>query len=305
MKYLTKSSTPSRIVRTNGISDFPGTSRRVNSSDISNNSQEFSPLNNNFNGNWRIFKFLPKKFDSISESFSPKFILKYVAFALIAFLLVLILTTSPEIALPFGILSLLAPYIYKRRAERKRILEFSGLWPEILDLVISGVESGLSLPASVSALGIRGPLQTRIDFMRFEVQLRNGIPFPLALKTLKDSFAHPTADQIFEVIASSHSSGSRDTALTLRTLADFVSSDIATREEIEAKQSWVKNSATLAAIAPWLLLLVLANQRSTVHAYSSLGGALILLIGAALTIVAYIWMNSVSKMPIQPRIFTQ
>jgi tight adherence protein B len=236
---------------------------------------------------------------------SKKSILQYLGSALIGFTLILVVTTSPEIALPFALIGLLMPYVRKKRVERKRMLEFSNLWPEILDLIISGVESGLSLPMSISALAHRGPIQTRYDFAQFEVQLRSGTPFPLALKAIKDSFAHSTADQVCEVIASSHNSGSRDTALTLRTLADFVSADIAVRAEIEAKQSWVKNSATLAAIAPWILLIFLANQPSTIRAYSTLGGASILVIGALLTIVAYLWMNSVSKLPTQPRIFMQ
>jgi tight adherence protein B len=79
---------------------------------------------------------------------------------------------------------------------------------------------------------------------------------------------------------------------------------LALRAEIAAKHSWVKNSAALAAVAPWILLLLLATQPNTLRAYTSATGFTILIIGALLTITAYFWMEKVGKLSETPRIFS-
>jgi tight adherence protein B len=76
------------------------------------------------------------------------------------------------------------------------------------------------------------------------------------------------------------------------------------RAEITAKHSWIKNSAALAAVAPWVLLLLLASQPNTLQAYTSTTGFMILVIGALLTITAYFWMEKVGKLDESPRIFS-
>ena len=78
---------------------------------------------------------------------------------------------------------------------------------------------------------------------------------------------------------------------------------MALRREILAKHGWVKNSAALAAIAPWILLLLLASQPNTVAAYSSGSGPFILILGVALTALAYLWMEKVGHIKQVPRVF--
>jgi len=97
--------------------------------------------------------------------------------------------------------------------------------------------------------------------------------------------------------------GSRDTAVTLRTLGDFIRSDIAVRGEIRAKLGWIKNSALVAAAAPWILLVILSSQPSTLQAFSTLSGHLILLLGVVLSVLAYLWMSRVGRVQEVQRIF--
>jgi tight adherence protein B len=154
------------------------------------------------------------------------------------------------------------------------------------------------------ALGTRGPIKSRSIFLIFSENLRSGIDFGQALRELKQAFNDGTADQVCEVLDFARVSGSRDTSLTLRTLSNFIRRDLALRAEIQAKHSWVKNSAALAAIAPWILLLLLATQPNTLLAYTSGPGFAILITGAVLTVIAYFWMEKVGKLSETPRIFS-
>ncbi|CAB4700917.1 unannotated protein [freshwater metagenome] len=253
---------------------------------------------------------MAKRFEIIKQTrikkSSRKNLIDYSIFLISGFLGLLIatlVTSSVVIGIPFGLITVAIPVVLlKRKAEQERIA-LQALWPEILDHIISGLQSGLSLAETLVILSGRGPEKTRSFFALFSQDLRNGMDFDLALVELKLRFRDGIADQVCEVIEFARISGSRDTSLTLRTLSNFIRTDLAIRAEIEAKHSWVKNSAALAAIAPWILLLLLASQPNTRSAYTNSRGFTILIIGAVLTVIAYIWMEKVGKISEIPRTF--
>ena len=227
----------------------------------------------------------------------------YIAAFFVGLFVATIITGSISIGIPVGIVCVGIPVALLARKAEARKLELQSLWPEILDNLISGLHSGLALAETIANLGKRGPDRTKSIFTLFALRLREGATFSSALEIIRESFNESTADQVCEVLDFARSSGGRDTALTLRTLSNFIRADIALRNEITAKHSWVKNSAALAAVAPWVLLLLLASQPNTVSAYSSGSGLTVLLAGAGLTLAAYFWMNKVGTLKTVPRVF--
>lgn len=215
----------------------------------------------------------------------------------------LILFRSPIASVVIASSSTYIPIaLTKRRVERERI-ELAALWPEIIDHIISGLRSGMSLAETLIGLSHRGPLATRETFSSCEKVLRTTGDFDEVFKIIKTRFNDGLADQVCEVLNFARGTGSRDTAITLRTLGDFIRSDISLRSEIRAKHGWIKNSALIAAAAPWILLLILSTQQNTVKAFSTPGGVTVLLAGVVMSIAAYIWMGRVSRLPQTPRIF--
>jgi len=89
----------------------------------------------------------------------------------------------------------------------------------------------------------------------------------------------------------------------LRLLGNYIREDLTLRREIAVKHNWIRNSAHMSAAAPWLLLLLLSTQPSTVEAFGTSTGILILLVGLGLTAAAYSWMNWLSHLPEPNRIF--
>jgi len=87
-------------------------------------------------------------------------------------------------------------------------------------------------------------------------------------------------------------------------LGDHIRADIAVRSEIRAKHGWIRNSAVIATLAPWILLLILSAQPSTVRAFSTSTGVFVLILGITMSVTAFIWMGRVGKMEVTPRIFT-
>ena len=193
---------------------------------------------------------------------------------------------------------------YKSYKEKKIQIQQANSWPEVLDLIISSLQSGASISESLSTVGRVGPLCVRNQFLVFSNKVTQGERFDSALNYLKGEFSDPIADQLFESLYFASLFGSKNTIKVLRELSEYVSSDLALRGEIQIRFGWIKNSANLAALAPWLLFLILRSQENARNAYLQPVGQLIIISGVITTFIAYIWMQRIAKLPTAKRLFT-
>ena len=83
----------------------------------------------------------------------------------------------------------------------------------------------------------------------------------------------------------------------LRTLGNFVREDIRVRKEIEARWSWTVTAARVAAGAPWLVLLLMSTRPEAAIAYNSASGVVVVIAGAAATILGYRLMLRAARLP--------
>jgi tight adherence protein B len=216
---------------------------------------------------------------------------------------VLLMTRSLVIALAFGVLAAGIAFVTVRATNNLNEAALIAAWPEVIDHLMSGIQSGLSLTESLAGLSTRGPEVLRPAFTQFKVSLYGSGDLNQAIEELKSTFSHHGSDQIFEALIISKALGGSELLQILRTLGDFLRQDVALRREIEVKHGWIKSSAHLSAAAPWILLLLLSTQPSTASAYSTTTGALILIAGLVMTGVAYMWMNRLGRLPETPRVF--
>ena len=214
-----------------------------------------------------------------------------------------LITATPIIGVAIGIVATALYVIAERRATSKREWELFQVLPEIIDHVISGIQSGLSLNESLMNLGVRGPTISQPLFNKYRDQMISGESFENSIQKLQNEFSLRAADQLFEALIFAKSLGGSELHSLLRQLGDFTRQDLSLRREILAKQQWIRNSAHLSAGAPWILLLLLSAQPATADAFTTPQGALILLAGMALTVLAYLWMGKLSQLPEPRRIF--
>jgi tight adherence protein B len=216
---------------------------------------------------------------------------------------VLLMTRSVVIALAFGALAAGIAFVTVRAKNNLNEAALIAAWPEVIDHLMSGIQSGLSLTESLAGLSTRGPEILRPAFTQFKATLYGSGDLTQAIEELKALFAHHGSDQIFEALIISKALGGSELLQILRSLGDFLRQDLALRREIEVKHGWIKNSAHLSAAAPWILLLLLSTQPSTAAAYSTTTGAMILIAGLVMTGIAYIWMNRLGRLTQTPRVF--
>ena len=214
-----------------------------------------------------------------------------------------LLSSSISIALAFAAMALVITFTFLFSAAKRRETKFELLWPDVVDHLITGIQSGMSLVEALSQLAERGPRELAPYFAEFNRQVRKDGDFTAAITWLQNQFSHYASDQICEAIILSRSLGGTHLLQILRMVGDFIRQDLALRKEIEVKHGWIKNSAHLSAAAPWLLLLLLSTQPATAAAYATSTGVVILIAGIFMTAIAYLWMNKLGALPKPPRVF--
>lgn len=223
------------------------------------------------------------------------------AFVLV-FLIALVVSAVPMIALCFAVMAAWAPVALVRMRARKRRSRLRDLWPDVVDNVTSAVRAGMALPEALAQLAIRGPEELRPAFAAFAHDYRTTGRFNSCLTVLKSRLGDPVGDRLVESLRIAREVGGSDLGQLLRTLSTFLREDARTRAELEARQSWTVNAAKLAVSAPWVVLAMLSTRPESVSAYSSRLGGIILLVGAAVTVVAYRAMMRLGRLPVEERV---
>ena len=65
------------------------------------------------------------------------------------------------------------------------------------------------------------------------------------------------------------------------------------------------NGARVAAVAPWIVLALLATRPGTIEAFATAGGTLILVGGFLMTVIAYMLMVRLGRLPEEPRVLVR
>ena len=235
------------------------------------------------------------------KKISSRSVITLIITLISSYLTTFLLTSSEAISIAIATLSAALPFLIGRGQNLKRQREQEVAWPEAIDSLVSALQAGISISEALTQLALHGPKVLRPSFAQIQSNLLSLGNFEQVLLKEKRRLDSAISDQVFETLIISKDFGGRDANNALRLLAEFVREDIAVAEEIRTKFGWIRNSALLATAAPWLLLILLSTQNSTVEIYSTPSGALVLSLGVVMTATAYIWMEKVGSLPAAPR----
>lgn len=208
----------------------------------------------------------------------------------------LVITTVPTFAcIAAAAASIVPTLVRKRRAKMARTARAQA-WPGVLDDVTSAVRAGLNLPEALMQAGVRAPADLRSGFQTFEQHYRRTGDFGAAMEAMRVGIGDDVFDQLVQSLAIARKVGGHDLTQALRSLGTFVRSDLQLRGELTARQSWSVNAARMAVAAPWIVLLLLSTRPSTIEAYRSATGSLVLLSVAGLSALAYAAMLRIARL---------
>ncbi|MBA8817369.1 tight adherence protein B [Microbacterium halimionae] len=201
------------------------------------------------------------------------------------------------VSLLAGIAGVFAPAAWLRTRREKRIRARRSMWPDVCDLLIASVRSGMSLPAAVGALSLSAPDVLRPAFGAFENDMDTSGHFDTSILRMKATLADPAADRIIETLRMARQVGGTELVPVLRSLSSSVRADAALRAEVEARQSWTRGAAVLGVVAPWVVLTLLAFRPEAASAYSSPQGIGLIVIGAVVSVIAFRLMLRIGRLP--------
>ncbi len=229
-----------------------------------------------------------------------RFIALCVAVSLLTAALVWLFTGLPVLAFLAAIGGAIVPVGFLRGRRLRLLKGRRQLWPDICDLLVASIRVGLSLPDAVASLADTAPAMLRPAFVVYARDLRATGRFESSIDRLKNMLADPVADRIIETLKMAREVGGTELTGVLRALSSSVRADAALRGEVEARQSWIRGAAILGVVAPWIVLGMLVIRPEGAEAYGSAEGVVVIIGGAAISVVAFRIMLCIGRLP-EPR----
>jgi len=223
----------------------------------------------------------------------------------IAAVVALVVIGVPMIAVIAGVAGTTAPVVARRAAVRRRTEARRAAWPEAVELLAGTVRSGETLVGAVGVAADRGPEVLRADLAAVAAEHRVTGDLERALTRMRETAVDPVVDRVAATLLIIHRVGGSASAEVLHTLATFLRDDVALRREVAARQSWTTVAARVAAAAPWLVILLVTARGEGRSAYSTPAGAVVLMVGAAVTLLGYRVMVAMGRIDDAPRMVGQ
>lgn len=228
------------------------------------------------------------------------FLVASAACALVAAAIAWLVAPVAALALVAALAAGVAPLGWLRSRRAQLLRRRRALWPDVCDLLIASVRAGMSLPDAVAGLAESAPSALRPAFATFARDIAASGHFDSSVRRLKSTLGDPVADRIVETLRMAREVGGTELTPVLRALSASVRADAALRAEVEARQSWIRGAAVLGVSAPWAILALLATRPEGARAYGSPEGVLLVVAGAALSVVAYRIMLRIGRLA-EPR----
>jgi tight adherence protein B len=191
--------------------------------------------------------------------------------------------------------------ILRLRAEARQ-RAFDASWPQVFDAFQSGAISGIGLREQFEYLGRQGPTALRSEFQALVELYDLGYEVDQLAPIMRGRFANRHADLLALLIELDSELGGQGMSVTYQRAALRVRKEQAELGQLLAKQGWVSSSAKIALLAPWLVALVLIQLPQNKAAFATELGAMILVLGLALSMVAYTLVNRLGRLPLPGRV---
>lgn len=220
----------------------------------------------------------------------------------LSFLVFLPLTGVVLVALMPALVVAILPRSYFGRRRVQRLAAVQIAWPDGIRDLVASISSGMSLPKAVEALSENGPLPLREAFTSYPLLARTLGVVP-ALEVIKEELADPTSDRVIEVLILAYERGGAIVPRILQDLAAATTRDLWALEEIRTEALEQKINARAVFSLPWFVLVALTARTGMFRDfYQSAGGAVVILIGAAMSLVGIVLVRRLGRDPEEPRV---
>jgi tight adherence protein B len=234
----------------------------------------------------------------------PLILLVGVTVAIIVGSIAATLVPIPVIAPLGGIVGAGIPIVALAATRDARRTKARAVWPDFIDSIRGSLRSGSTLAEAVTSASVMVPRDWKASWSQLEKDLRRGSDVDTALRRLQRALADSVADRVVEAICIAREFGGSELPHVLTDLARSVRREQSMRDEVHARQSWVRHAATLGVVAPWIVLALLSSRPENREAYSSAPGTILIIASAGATVIAYFVMSALGAVRDKPRWLT-
>jgi tight adherence protein B len=216
---------------------------------------------------------------------------------------VTLLTGAPLVGVVPGVAVAALPRAYFARRRETRLREVQAAWPDGLRDLLASVTAGRSLTHALGTLATSGPEPLRDAFARFPVLARM-LGTVAALEIVKEELSDPTSDRVIEVLVLAQERGGRIVREVLEDLVVATTKDLKVLDEIETEGLEMRINARAVLVMPWFVLVALTARPGAFRDfYQSTGGFLVVVAGAVLSAVGYLWIRALARRQAELRVF--
>ncbi len=213
------------------------------------------------------------------------------------------LTGSVIVAVVPAVSLALVPRAYFGHRRTMRVRAVLAAWPDGLRDLLASISAGRSLTQAVNVLATGGPPTLREAFARFP-ELARVVGTGPALEIVKEELADPTSDRVLEVLILAHERGGSIVRTILEDLVDATTKDLKLLEELETEGLEMRINARAVVVMPWLVLVALTARPGAFRDfYRSGGGAVTVLLAAALSAVGVVVLGRLGRQQGDERVF--
>lgn len=204
------------------------------------------------------------------------------------------ITSIPGLGVVAGITTVAVPWAVTRARAARRSRFVAEEWPGVIDELISALRSGGTITAAMSLLAesSRGVISTGARDFMIAVSTTSDVSGSLSLA--KRVWASAVGDRVIETLRLAGECGGSGVMHGLVALARDVRRESSVQAEVRARATWIRVAAVVGALAPWIAVLVLGTRPEGRQAFGTIEGTLVLLVGYAVTVVAYLLVSRIA-----------
>jgi tight adherence protein B len=164
------------------------------------------------------------------------------------------LFVSPIVVVVFGAVGAVAPFVWLKGRQRKRLEAFQAQLPDAIDMLVSAMKAGYSFQAAMNFIGEEIPAPLGPEFTRFYDEQRLGIDVRSALLSLQGRVDSMDLKMFVTAVLVQRESGG-NLGEVLANISDIMRERFALKGELETLTAESRLSARILAALPLLVFL--------------------------------------------------
>ena len=196
----------------------------------------------------------------------------------------------------------LAPTIYLRRQQGKRLIKFDNQLADMLSLMVNGLRAGYSIMQAMEAVSKELPPPISDEFRRVVQEMQLGIPMNVALENLTRRIPSRDLDLLVTAITVQREVGG-NLAEILDTISHTIRERVRVKGEIRILTTQVMTSGRFLAIMPLAVIIIMyfINRQYMMRFFNPatrMFGIPALIIGACMILIGYYLMTKIATIEV-------